>query len=78
MATNRCGHDDCFSCPYPDCLVKDHSDRRTYHQKYYAAHRDELREYHRQYYVDNAEKLKTQALRYYHEHKQVKTVRADE
>lgn len=29
---NRCGHSDCFTCPWPDCMEEDIVALRKYHQ----------------------------------------------
>ena len=26
---NKCGHDDCFTCPFPDCIINDTCERVT-------------------------------------------------
>lgn len=53
----RCQETDCFNCPYQDCIITVKSGRgrpkksekekkaarKTYNQKYYAEHREELK-----------------------------------
>ena len=44
---NKCDHDDCFTCPYPDCDTKRKrkpKDRTKYQHDYYLANRDQLRQ----------------------------------
>lgn len=51
----KCGHDDCFTCPYPDCVstalpkavkktpvdVK-HRQRLEYYKTYYQVHKEQI------------------------------------
>lgn len=76
----RCNHDDCFTCPYPDCVKdqpKAEKDRKDYQKKYYEEHKAEIlekyeklykekkREYARQYYAQHREELKEKANQRY-------------
>lgn len=57
-----CGHDDCFTCPFADCIVdgskiitKHRSDtpkdRRKYDREYYNKHKEEIRKRQHEYYL---------------------------
>lgn len=43
---NKCDHDDCFTCPYPDCgkFKRAKADRKQYQHDYYLANKDQLRQ----------------------------------
>ena len=43
----KCEHDDCFTCPYSDCIKegrikKKTKDRKEYQKKYYLEHKEEI------------------------------------
>ena len=77
----RCGHDDCFSCPYPDCILdgvnvadkkpkRKPSSRSGYYRKWYEAHRTERQEYSKQYYRDNIKEGRKKRKQYYKDHQE--------
>lgn len=45
----KCEHDDCFTCPYPDCVMG--VNEVCYDQKKIAERRAKRKEYQRQYYL---------------------------
>lgn len=57
----KCGHDDCFSCPFPDCILsstpRSGRERRPDYEKKHA------------YYLAHREVIKARALAYYHKKK---------
>ena len=62
----KCGHDDCFTCPYPDCIWGEEPKRtpsqikkNEANKRWRAAHREQRRAYDRMYYqtVRKAKKM---------------------
>lgn len=47
----KCDCEDCFSCPYQDCILGDDEDRETIQKK------KKKSEYDRQYYKKNRERI---------------------
>lgn len=70
-----CEHDDCMTCPYPDCIsktgpknrVKKKPGRKKMDPEEVRKHR---LAYQRRYYQEHKEKYKAYMLDYYKEHKQ--------
>jgi len=56
---NECNHEDCFTCPYSDCILPDIklTPRAVLkvRKRYYKKHREELLEKQKQYYTKNKE-----------------------
>jgi hypothetical protein len=66
----KCNHDDCFSCPHPDCILDDKDvvvdpvklaekkrKRKEYDRKYYEMHKAEMAEKaHKRYLMKKAGK----------------------
>ena len=44
----KCTHDDCFTCPYPDCIIGLHE--ALYDPKKAEERKQYRKEYYRQYY----------------------------
>ena len=70
-----CTHEDCFSCPYPDCVVNDEKERKAPPKKRGRKPMDpeEKRKkrsaYGKKYYAEHKEHLKDYMNNYYREHK---------
>lgn len=59
---NKCGHDDCSTCPYTDCDPKFWPNRKKYYNKaqkqaYYRANKDRIKAVHNEWRKNNPEKL---------------------
>ena len=70
-----CTHEDCFSCPYPDCVVNDEKERKAPPKKRGRKPMDpeEKRKkrsaYGKKYYAEHKDHLKDYMNNYYREHK---------
>lgn len=68
-----CGHCDCFSCPYTDCVLTDEDARnakRAYQKAYYAAHGDELIAKQKAYNEAHKVEISTKRKAYVEAHKE--------
>lgn len=65
-----CTHNDCFTCPYPDCIVEG---RVKYQPKKKRGRKklspEVLAQHRREYYEKNKEKYQEYYRKYYQEHK---------
>ena len=68
--TMTCEHNDCFTCPYPDCIVGD----RQIIKKLSTEKKTKPKNKRNAYYERNKEKRKQYQREYYHSHKKGKLV----
>lgn len=67
-----CLHDDCFSCPYPDCISKDEPKKKKPGRKKLppeVVHQHRI-EYQRRYNEEHREEIYAKMKAYYQEHKE--------
>ena len=62
----KCGHDDCFSCPYPDCII---DDQAAMCRAYYKTNKERIKAHKHDYYMANREHRLEWQKRYNEEHK---------
>lgn len=68
-----CEHNDCFTCPYPECIgKKDPGEKKKPGRK--KMNPEEVKKhrlaYQRKYYQEHKEKYKEYMINYYNEHKE--------
>lgn len=54
---NKCGHDDCFTCPFEDCICETTRKWSIYRKRYYERHYDEERARQKAWYQKNKDKI---------------------
>ena len=70
-----CEHDDCYTCPYPDCIASQESEVHKQKKKRGRKPMDpelkkkKRRAYCRQYYAEHKEAMNAYMNNYYREHK---------
>lgn len=63
----RC-NEDCFCCPYPDCIIG--ANPRAYDPDYYRLHRERIQQTQKKYYEKNREKILAYQHEYYKENRE--------
>ena len=63
----KCNYNDCFTCPYPDCILGDEVPYKKMTPEEFKEHR---REYQRQYHLKRKAEHNKRHLEYYNEHKE--------
>lgn len=75
----KCGCDNCFECPYPDCILDEEDQRidarkqrrKKYHAKWYAANQETVKARAlANYYANREERLKKKKEYYYRKKKE--------
>jgi hypothetical protein len=68
---NKCMHNDCFTCPYPDCISNtDPQKHKPGRKRKDPAEKARLhREKQRKWYAEHRDEVKERMSRYYHDHK---------
>lgn len=64
---NKCGYNDCFTCPYADCIEQDVNciegkPKKVYtgnfdRKKYYQKNKEKLRTYYKSWYAKNRKEV---------------------
>jgi len=57
MKTGCKHHDDCFTCPFPDCICGDNPELESYNANYYREHRDQILQRRKKWREDHREEL---------------------
>lgn len=67
-----CEHDDCYTCPYPDCISKKEPEKKKPGRKRIdpALKRQHKLEYQRRYNKEHKEKINEFMKKYYQEHEE--------
>lgn len=76
---NKCNHDDCFTCPYPDCIGERKAAPNKRGRKPISAEEKAKRKsaYAKQYYQEHKEQISKQRAAYYQTHKEQYKIRAE-
>ena len=86
----ECGHNDCFTCPYDDCIVGGSGNprrddtlptdpvlrSREHGRRYRMRHPDKCKAVQRQYYLEHREEVIARTKAYYYAHRDEITARA--
>lgn len=59
----KCNYDDCFTCPYPDCILDMRKPRQSEEEKMQA--KLKRSEYQRKYYAENKEEIQAKRKKKY-------------
>ena len=68
----KCTHDDCTTCPYPDCIKDDHMEKdRERHREHYKNNRLKVLKRNKKYQQKNKAKIKAYQKAYREKNKEI-------
>lgn len=64
LTKSRC-NEDCFTCPFDDCIAGGGRDP-MYYRKYYETHKEQIKKARKKYVENHKEQVKEQSKKYYY------------